>query len=175
MILSVVFSLLLVCSLWPYLAMLSIINLKKHRNEMETPLPGRPARRTIGRINDDMSRGILSIYAGYIVFTVAFYGTLNFSGLVSDTTLMGVCIVALAVVMFIVSPYNRQCHAYANLGHIIVIHLVTSLSAMIGFMALFYGAYADFAMMGGVCAMVLGAMCMFSRKVITPAPKKGEM
>lgn len=165
MILSLLFALGLVASLWLYFIRLDIMNFKKNQNDLETPLPGRPARRTIGRINDDIAKGIMTIFAGYIVFALMLYGALNFADLLPINTLAMLACLGMGAAVFIMSPSNRQLHAYAALGHIAVIHLVTSLAAFIGFVAVFYKDYLKMEEMGALTFMVIGAMLVFSRKM----------
>lgn len=174
MILSLIFSFVMFASLWPYFMALGIFDFKKNSNEMETPLPGRPARRTVGRINDDMTKGIFAIFAGYIVFAGVFYGTINFSSLLPNMILSIACIIGVMVAIFMMTPSNRQCHAYSNLGHIVVIHLVCSISAFIVFSTFFYDDYLTINEMIALSVIILGSMLTFSRKVYVAPVNKGD-
>ena len=77
----------------------------------------------------------------------------------------------IAVIM--VAPSNRQCHAYSNIGHIIVIHMVCSISAFIVFTTFFYEDYLTMSEMMSLSLIILGAMLTFSRKVYVEKVSKG--
>lgn len=161
---TLVFSVLIVIALWPFFIWLGVMNFSKDPNTMEEHLPGRPARRTIGRKNEDVSKSIAYIFLGYLLVTASLYGLLNYKDYVPVTVLVMVGCFGVLIAFFLFSPANRLTHAYADLGHIAVVHLACGLAAGIIVTALIYGYTLVPRDMGALAVTILGAMMVFSRR-----------
>lgn len=164
MILTLVFSILIFASLWPYFIALDVINFRKAENTLENHLPGRPARRTIGRKNSDVIKGIIAIFVCYIILSGTFYGLPYFRGFLGDTFLFIVVVGLSAYAFYIVTPSNRALHAYATAGQIAVIHMCSSVSSYTILSVFLHGNVWMVNQMMAISAMVLGIMFIFSRK-----------
>jgi hypothetical protein len=163
MILSLVFAIALFALLWPYLSWVSILDFKHDPSDMESHLPGRPARRTIGRINDDVTKGLFTIFGGYLVICAALYGGLSLLNYFPFAGYLFLSSVAFIAAIFSISPATRQCHAYMSLGHLSVIHVVSSIAACIACMAVFHHDFISLKESIGIVALVFGGMLIFSR------------
>lgn len=176
MIETLLFSLVLFASLWGYFVVLDVMNFTKDPNAMEEHLDGRPARRTIGRKNEDVSKSLFYIYAGYLVLCAGIYGLLDYKDLLSQATLVAVAWFCSVLSMFLFSPANRLMHAYSTLGHISTVHLTCALSAFLVLASVLYGykVTADHAI--SMTGMIIGAMLIWSRKpgAIAKVRKKQE-
>ena len=164
MIETLLFILLLYFSLWGYFVALGVMNFKKDPNSMEDHLPGRPARRTIGRKNDDVSKGLGVILIGYFFVSVALYGLLDFKDLVPVIMIQCAAFVGLGIAMFLFSYANRLLHAYIALGQVAVIHLVCAMVAFMCIVTIFYSysfAFSDYCLIALMC---FGAMLSFYSK-----------
>jgi len=164
MILTLLVSLFLFLSLWPFFVWLDVMNFKKPENAMEDHLPGRPARRTIGRKNEDVLKSIFGIAIFYVMLCGALYGLPYLSYLISPfLILIGVTILS-ALAVYFVTPFNRLAHAYATTGQISVVHLCSSLSSFLLLSAILYQNYLTIEKAVIIVVMILGAMMMTSRK-----------
>lgn len=163
MIETIAFSIILLISLWPFFIYLDVMNFRKDPNAMETPLPGRPARRTIGRKNEDVSKAIAYIFLGYCLVVGGLYGLLNYKDLLPTAFLILVGCAAFGVAFFLFSPANRLSHAYIDLGHLAVIHLVCSMAAFNIIAAVIYGYRLGVPDVCSIIVMIIGAMMVFSR------------
>lgn len=163
MIETIVFSVILLISLWPFFIYLGVMNFRKDPNAMETPLPGRPARRTIGRKNEDVSKAIAYIFLGYCLVVGGLYGLLNYKDLLPVTALVIIGCIAFGLAFFLFSPANRLSHAYIDLGHLAVVHLVCSMVAFNIIISVIYGYKAEYSHMAFWTVTVIGAMMIFSR------------
>lgn len=173
MIESFLFSLVLYMALWPYFIALGVMNFRKDPNAMEDHLPGRPARRTIGRKNDDVSKALFYILVGYAVISLSLYGLLDYKDFLPDYALRAIAFCGFAVAMIVFSPANRLMHAYVTMGHIAVSHIICSLATFVGVVTVIYGyriTMADFLGLGSIC---LGAMLIFFAKPL-PSRKKSS-
>lgn len=173
MILTIGFSIVLFLSLWAYFMFVGVMNFSKNPDHLETPLPGRPARRTIGRINSDVEKSIFSILVGHAVFILSFYGALEYIHLLPDFAVTGLVIfggIAMAVVM---TPANRRAHAYMNIGQIAVIHVVCAVSVFCVLGALLNDRYLNFFEMGSIAMIVFGAMMTYSRLIYREVKGRG--
>lgn len=160
---TIVFSIVLIIALWPYFISLEVMNFKKDPNAMETPLPGRPARRTVARKNEDVSKAIAYIFLGYGLIVMGLYAFLNFKDLLPTSMLVIIGCAAFFVSFFLFSPANRLSHAYIDLGHLAVVHLVCGFSVFNIVSSLIYGYALTPFDMGVIATMVFGAMLTFSR------------
>lgn len=174
MIETILISIFLFALLWPYFIYLDVMNFKKDPNTMEAHLPGRPARRTIGRKNEDVSKGIGYIFVGYSLINIAIYAFLDYQDLLPSFALGILGWVALAIAMFLFSPANRMMHAYADLGHIAVTHLVAGLSTFLIVIAVVYGYAFEGLQAVYIGLMVIGGMLIFSERP-NVSPKKTKL
>jgi len=165
MILSLVFAFGIFALLWPYFIAIRAMDFNKNSETMEPRLQGRPARRTIGRINSDISVTIYTVYAFYTVLCVAFYATPEFRGVISDAVLLIIVIALSAFAFYFVEMANRKAYAYITMGQIAVIHLCCSVSSFIAFNYLVHGN--DIILQNGlaVVGLAIGLMLIFSRKL----------
>jgi len=164
MILTMLISLLLFLSLWPFFIWLDVMNFKKSENAMEDHLPGRPARRTVGRKNEDVLKSIFGIVIFYVILCSSIYGLPNLGYLISPfLILIGVTVLS-GLAVYFVTPFNRLAHAYATMGQISVIHLCSSLSVFLLTSAILHQNYLTIEKAVTVLVMVLGAMMITSRK-----------
>lgn len=153
--------LVLYFSLWGYFIVLGVMNFKKDPNSMEAHLPGRPARRTIGRKNDDVSKGLGVILIGYFLVSVALYGLLDYKDLIPIFMIQLAAFAGLGLSMFLFCYANRLLHAYVTLGQIAVIHVICGMAAFMCVVMVLYGysvALPDFV---AISVMCLGAMLSF--------------
>lgn len=164
MILTLFFALVVFASLWPYLSYMGVLNFKKSEHMMEEHLPGRPARRTIGRKNEDVMKVIMGIMTCYIILCGALYATPDIRSLVTDFIMLIIVVVLSAFALYMVTPFNRLSHAYATMGQISIIHLCCSLSAFITWLALLHGNYLDLIDIAGLVALIIGAMLIVSKR-----------
>ncbi len=165
MILTIGFSIVLFLSLWAYFMFVGVMNFAQNPDNLETPLPGRPARRTIGRINSDVEKSIWAILSSHAVFVFTLYGTLEYSTLLPSFILTLIVLLGGVVMMFMVTPANRRAHAYMNIGQITIIHMVSSLSIFLTIGAIFNEKYLNYQEMGAVSLIIVGAMMTYSRLV----------
>jgi hypothetical protein len=172
MIELILFSILLFALLWPFFIYLGVMNFSKDPNTMEDHLPGRPARRTIGRKNEDVSKSIGYIFVGHALVSIALFALLDFSDLLPGLALTVIAWVAMAVAMFTFSPANRMIHAYANLGHIAVVHLVCMVATFLLVVSIVFGVTINPEQATYIFLMALGGMMTFSGK--PNAPKKKQ-
>jgi len=163
MIITIAFSILLLLSLWPFFIYLGVMNFRKDPNAMETPLPGRPARRTIGRKNEDVSRAIAYIFLGYCLVIGGLYSLLNFKDLLPMAALVVIGCIAFFLAFFLFAPANRLSHAYIDAGHLAVVHLVSTMVAFNIIASIIYSYRATPSYMGFLTMVVVGAMMIFSR------------
>lgn len=164
MIETILFVILSYVLLWPYFVALGVMNFKKDPNAMEDHLPGRPARRTIGRKNDDMSKAIVYILFGYVMVILSFYGLLDLKDFLPSFALGLVGFTGLVIAMFLFSPANRLAHAYVTLGHIAVIHLICSICAGLLIVTIQYGYAMTLDHFIGLASIEIGAMLCFLSK-----------
>lgn len=164
MIETILYAVALLVSLWGYFSFIGGMNFRKDPNAMEEHLPGRPARRTIGRKNEDISKAIIYIFSGYLVVCATIYGLLDYKDLLSVTILVLCSTVAFALTMGLFSPANRSLHAYVDLGGIAVTHFICSISAFLLIVSFFYGYSLDFKTGLGLSTMSLGAMMVWGVK-----------
>jgi uncharacterized protein (DUF486 family) len=172
MILTIGFSIVLFLSIWAYFMFVGVMNYTKNQDNLETPLPGRPARRTIGRINSDVEKSIFAIFVSYVVFIMAFYGTLEYSRLLPEFVMTLVVLIGGGFMTFLMTPANRRAHAYMNIGQISVIHVVSSLSVFFTLEAVLNERYLSFNEMGSISLIVLGVMMTYSRLIHRDKVKK---
>ncbi len=166
MIITLCIAVIIFASLWPYFIMLDILNFKKSDTMMESHLPGRPARRTIGRKNGDVIKSIVTILTGYIILCGTFYGLPSVRSVLSDHILISIVIGLSGFAVYMMTPSNRLAHAYATTGQIAVIHLCCSLSSFILWSALLHGNHVTIGKSILLLAMVAGSMLIFSRKQV---------
>ena len=169
---TLLFSIFIFALLWPFFMYLDVMNFRKDPNAMEDHLPGRPARRTIGRKNEDMSKAIGYVFVGYILANGALYAFLNYSDLLPLAAYVAMAWLAYAVAMYLFSPANRLMHAYANLGHIAVVHLVATLCSFMILATFIYGYQPTLNDSLCILGCVVGAMMIFSAR--PNAPKKSK-
>lgn len=174
MIESFLFSLVLYMALWPYFIALGVMNFRKDPNAMEDHLPGRPARRTIGRKNDDVSKALFYILVGYIVIGLSLYALLDYKDFLPDYALRAIAFFGLAVGMIVFSPANRLMHAYVTMGQIAVSHLICSLATFVAVITVVYGYRITMDDFMGLAAICLGAMLVFFVKPSVPKKKSAE-
>ncbi|PCI00999.1 MAG: hypothetical protein COB76_02345 [Alphaproteobacteria bacterium] len=176
MIETFLFVLVLYLSLWMYFSMLDVMNFKKDPNEMEEHLPGRPARRTIGRKNDDVSKSLLYILVGHMIVATSLYGVLDYKDFLPTFGVSVIACAGLAFSMSLFSPANRLIHAYVNLGHIAVTHVLCGFCAFIAMAAIFYGYTLEMNQAVSIGMMSVGVMLCFGAKprTITKKKKKEE-
>lgn len=172
MIETFLFVLILYLSLWVYFSMLDVMNFKKDPNEMEEHLPGRPARRTIGRKNDDVSKSLLYVLVAYAVVVIALYGVLDYKDFLPGIGLSIVACVGLSFSMFLFSPANRLIHAYVRLGHIAVVHIVCGFAAFVAMSSVVYGYTLTMDQAINIAIINLGAMLCFGYKPKADIRKK---
>lgn len=172
MIEAILFGIVIFGLIWPYFIYLDILNFQKDPNVMEAQLPGRPARRTIGRKNEDVSKAIAYIFVGYAVVNIAFYGVLDYQDLLPSYSLVFVGWLAMAIAMFMFSPANRALHAYADLGHITVVHYACGLSTFIILIAVVYGYSMELSKAGYLFLSIVGAMLIYNQKPNSKPQKK---
>ena len=165
MILTIGFSIVLFLSLWAYFMFVGVMNFTQNPDNLETPLPGRPARRTIGRINSDVEKSIWAILSSHAVFVFTLYGTLEYATLLPSFLMTLITLLGGVVMMFMVTPANRRAHAYMNIGQITVIHMVSSLSIFLMVGAVFNEKYLNYQEMGAISLIIMGAMMTYSRLV----------
>lgn len=166
MILTLFFSIVIFASLWPYFVALDVMNFKKSDTMMEDHLPGRPARRTIGRKNGDVIKGILAILGCYIILCGTFYGLPSFRNVLSDNFMLMIVIGLSAYAFYMVTPHNRALHAYVTTGQIAVIHICCSLSSYTVWSAILHDNHVTIGTAIFLSTMVLGTMLIFSRKQV---------
>ena len=171
---TILFAVVIFALLWPFFIYLDVMNFTKDPSTMEKHLPGRPARRTIGRKNEDVSKSIGYIFVGHALICGAFFAFLNFNDLLPDGALIALAWAAMAIAMFLFSPANRMMHAYSNLGHIAVVHLVCMLSTFIIVISFVYDVKVNIEQAGYLFLMAVGAMMIFSGKPNAPQKKKNE-
>lgn len=174
MVETFLFAILSVVSLWGYFALVGVMDFKKDPNAMEDHLPGRPARRTIGRKNDDMSKSITYIFVGYCVFCMSLYGLLDYKDFLFDIGLGLIGFLGFCIAMFLFSPANRLAHAYVNLGQIGVIHLVCALSSFFILSTVLYGHALSMQNAISLTVMIVGAMLCFSKNSLAIKKKVGK-
>ena len=145
---------------------LGVMNFSKDEHVMEDQLPGRPARRTIGRKNGDMAQVILKILGAHLILCGAFYGLPDFRNYLGDAILMIGVAVVVGIAFFVVTPANRLGHAYAISGQLAVIHLCCGLSAftLIGYFL--HGNEVTRETMILLFAVAIGTMLIFSKSQI---------
>jgi len=165
MMIALAFSLGLFLSLWPYFIYLGAFEFKNNPNTPETPLDGRPSRRTIGRKNEDMMKAIFTITAFYILFYFLFYWGINDRFLLGQALLLLVIAGGGVMSFYSVALSNRLVHAYLSLGQITVIHLVCGVSVFIALSVVFSGFALSVPQMQALAALVIGAMLMFSKRL----------
>jgi hypothetical protein len=163
MILSLIFSIVLIISLWLYFSFLKVLVFQVSTSTMEPKMKGRPNRRTVGRRNDDVTKAILSIFSGYFIICFSLYVLPDFERYLQGGMDLILKIVGVGAAMFLISPVCRSVNAYIELCHIGVIHFVASLSAGIAVAGLFYDFQISVAQGIAVTVMVVGAMMTFSR------------
>ncbi len=173
MILTIGFSIFLFLSLWAYFMFVGVMNFTQNLDNLEIPLPGRPARRTIGRINSDVEKSIWAILLPHAIFVLTFYGMLEYSQLLSDVLMAVLVVIGGVVVIFVMTPANRRAHAYMNIGQITIIHMVSSLSIFLTIGAIFNDKYLSYQEMGAFSLIILGAMMTYSR-LVHRERKKGK-
>lgn len=164
MIITFIVACIIFALLLPYLTVLGILNFKKSENMMENHLPGRPARRTVGRKNADMIKSVSSILVFYIILCGTFYGLPSVRSVLSDHILIAIVIGLSAYATYMVTPSNRLAHAYATSGQIAVIHLCCSVSTFIIWSALLYENSISVGTSISLMVMVVGGMLVFSKK-----------
>jgi uncharacterized protein (DUF486 family) len=174
MIETLLFAVLAFVSIWLYFMALGVMNFKKDPNAMEDHLPGRPARRTIGRKNDDMAKSITYIFVGHAIFSACIYGLLDYKDFLFEMGIGFIAFGGLALSMFLFSPANRLAHAYVNLGQIAVIHFISALSAflLLGLVLYRYTLSMDEAV--SLAIMMVGAMMCFGKMKSAKKAKKEE-
>lgn len=166
MILTLILSFIIFAAMWPYFIILDVLNFKKPENMMEKHLPGRPARRTIGRKNGDVVKSIVAILFGYIVLCGVFYGLLSVSYFFNDYILIAIASAAGGMAVYMMTPFNKLVHAYVTAGQIGVIHLCCSLSSFTVWSAFLYRDTVATEKGILLITLVVGAMLVFSRKQV---------
>ena len=165
MLFTLLFSAGLFLSLWPYLVMLGVFDFKKNPNTMEKPLPDRPARRTIGRKNEDVAKVISVILFFHFILYGAFYGLIEIQYLLPDALILLIVGVVGATMFYVVTPANRMGHAYLTFGQIAIIHFICSFVAFTVLSLFLYGNHVSFERMMDIGLFVLAAMMIFSKRL----------
>jgi uncharacterized protein (DUF486 family) len=174
MIETILLGIFIFALIWPYFVYLDVLNFKKDPNIMETQLPGRPARRTIGRKNEDVSKAIAYVFVGYALTNISFYGLLDYQDLLPSYTLPILGWVGLAMAMFLFSPANRTLHAYANLGHIAIVHFICSITAFLFLASIVYNYQIELMNSIYFLLTVVATMFIFNEKPNVKAVKKSQ-
>ena len=162
MIITLLFSALLVIILWPYFALINVFDFKRNPGEMEKKIDGRPARRTILRKNTDVAKAISGIVVAQFILNCAFYLTPELRSFLSNFALVSMVVIAAGLALYIMTPANRMAHAYMTMGQILIIHVVSGLSIFYVLSAVAYGNYLDWADVVKISVFIIGAMIMFS-------------
>ena len=161
MVETLLFVLVLYFSLWGYFIALRVMDFKKDPNSMEDHLPGRPARRTIGRKNDDVSKGLGVILVGYFLVSIALYGLLDYKDLIPVFMIQVAAFAGLGLSMFLFSYANRLLHAYVTLGQIAVVHVVCATAAFMCVAMILYRYTVSLSEFLTLAMMCVGAMLSF--------------
>lgn len=165
MILSLAFAFGIFVLLWPYFVVLHVMDFNKNPETKEPQLQGRPARRTVGRINSDVAKTIYAVYGFYIVLCGAFYGTPELRGTIPDTALLFIITGLSAFGFYFVEKANRRAYAYLTMGQIVVIHLCCSVSSFAAFNYFVHGNEIQIETSLALVGLAVGMMLIFSRKL----------
>jgi len=165
MYLTIIFSILIFFSLWPYLSHLKILNFRDSPTLGERALSDRPARRTIGRQNEDVLKSITAILTAYTILFFTFYTVPELRYSTNDVVVMTLVTILSAVAFYIMTPANRIIHAYVRIGHIATIHFVTGISTFTSLSAILHGNYLEMNRMILIVVLIIGAMLVFSYKM----------
>ncbi len=163
MILTLLFSAGLFFALWPYFIFLGVLDFKRNQTVMEKPLSDRPARRTIGRKNEDIIKVLSAILFFHFVLYGAFYGMVEMKNLLTHSILLIILGVLGAVMFYSVIVANRLGNAYLSIGQLSVIHFICSFVAFSTLSLFIYDNHVSIERMYIIAALVLGAMLMFSK------------
>ena len=164
MIITLLFGLGVFASLWPYLGIMGALNFKKSENAMEEHLPGRPARRTIGRKNEDIMKAIFGILMFHVILCGALYGMPELRQFMNDGVMIGFVLLLCGWAVYNVTSYNRMAHAYVTTGQLSIMHLCCSLCAFIAWSVFLHGNYFGFDRILALFVLIIGAMLIVSRK-----------
>jgi len=161
MILTLLFSAMLYLLLWGYFILQKKLDFNSSPGDMEVPLSGRPARRTIGRVNSDIQKCMLNIIAGYFFINAAFIIGIDFTATLTYGFIVIIIIAVLAVVVFGMTPANRLLHAYIPLGQIAVVHFVSMIASFSIVNAIYNDEALTTHIIQSMAIMCLGAMVAF--------------
>jgi len=150
--------------LWFYLIILKILDFTSSRNLMEKQLPNRPARRTIGRVNDDVIKSIMSILLSYFLIFAVFYLGDYLGSIIYGTVLNAIGVAFVIMSLYLMSPANRRLNAYCNTGHIAVIHFICALSVALPVLSLSQSGFINIMHYGYLSVTVAGVMLFFFKK-----------
>ncbi len=165
MLFTLLFAAGLFLSLWPYFVVMGVFDFQCNPNTKEKKLPDRPARRTIGRKNEDVAKVISTILAFHFILYGAFYGLIEIQHLMPDALILLIIAVIGAAMFYTVTPANRMGHAYLSSGQIAIIHFICSFVAFTVLSLFIYDNVVSTEKMLYIGAFVLSTMLIFSKKL----------
>ena len=163
MITTIIFSSLLFLALWPYFVFVGALDFKRNPNTIEKQLSDRPARRTIGRKNEDIVKILTAILFFHFLLYGAYYTVIEFRTLLGQVGMFSVLAVLGAATFYTVSKANRLGNAYLSVGQLAVVHFVCAFVAFTVLSLFLYDNEVSVENMKYIAGIVIGAMLMFSK------------